>query len=174
MRGRISASLIALLLAGIACTSAPPPAPPTAAPAAPPPPPTAVPPPMANKLILFGDMALFAGASNPENCVLKSRYKRGEPVGFRMSAVEPLTGKFAETAELEVNLSYGGKTEKLPMRYRGVGNNPRPGFWTVKWVVPDDAPDGIVRYTVTAKDKEGRTAEFKPFDIEASLLTIVS
>jgi hypothetical protein len=32
---------------------------------------------------------------------------------------------------------------------------------------PADAPTGIVRFTVTAKDKYGRTGEFKPFDVEA-------
>ena len=43
-----------------------------------------------------------------------------------------------------------------------------------KWIVPDDAPTGIVRYTVTAKDPQGRTGEFKPFDVEASQITIVA
>ena len=43
----------------------------------------------------------------------------------------------------------------------------------MKWVVPDDAPIGIVRYTVTAKDSQGRTGEWKPFEVETSQLTIV-
>jgi hypothetical protein len=43
----------------------------------------------------------------------------------------------------------------------------------MKWMVPADAPTGIIRYTVTAKDSEGRTGEWKPFDVEASQLTIV-
>jgi len=139
----------------------------------PPAPPTAVPPPMADKLILYGDLALFAGRENPENCILKSRYRQGEGVGFRMTALEPLTGKYAETAELVVHVTYSGKTIDIPMRYRGVGENPRPGFWTAKWVVPDDAPVGIVKYNVTGKDNQGRTGEFQPFTVEASQLTIV-
>ena len=138
-----------------------------------PPPPTAPPPPMANKLIMYGDLALFAGRENPENCILKSRYRRGEGVGFRMTAIDPLTGKYAETAELVVHVTYAGKTIDIPMRYRGVGDNPRPGFWTAKWVVPDDAPVGIVKYNVTGKDNQGRTGEFQPFQVEASQLTIV-
>ncbi|HEU5318995.1 MAG TPA: hypothetical protein VFX49_22990 [Chloroflexota bacterium] len=137
--------------------------------AAPPVQPTAV--PMANKIILFGDMALFDNASNPENCVLKSRYRRGEGVGFRMSAIYPLTGEFAETAELTVKLANG---ETIPMRWRGTGNDPRKWLWTAKWVVPETAPIGIMKYTVDAKDKEGRTGSFAPFDVQASQLTIVA
>jgi hypothetical protein len=139
----------------------------------PPAPPTAPPPPMADKLVLYGDLALFAGRENPENCILKSRYRRSEGVGFRMTAIDPLTGKYAETAELIVHVTYAGKTVDIPMRYRGVGENPRPGFWTAKWVVPDDAPVGIVEYNVTGKDNQGRTGEFQPFQVEASQLTIV-
>jgi hypothetical protein len=149
-----------------ACGAEAPPAAPTAAPAAQPP---AI--PMANKIILYGDMALFAGGTNPENCVLKSRYRRGEPVGFRMTAIYPLSGEFAETAELLVKLANG---ETIPMRWRGTGDNPRRWLWTAKWVVPDNAPLGVMRYTVDAKDKEGRAGTFAPFEIEASLLTIVA
>lgn len=32
---------------------------------------------------------------------------------------------------------------------------------------------GIVRYTVTATDPQGWTVEWKPFDVEASQLTII-
>ncbi len=38
---------------------------------------------------------------------------------------------------------------------------------------PADAPVGIVRYTVTATDKYGRTGEFKPFVVDDSQITIV-
>ena len=79
----------------------------------PPAPPTAPPPPMANKLIMYGDLALFAGRENPENCILKSRYRRGEGVGFRMTAIDPLTGKYAETAELVVHVTYSWEDESI-------------------------------------------------------------
>ena len=42
-----------------------------------------------------------------------------------------------------------------------------------KWIVPADAQTGIVRYSVTAKDPQGRTGEYKPFEVEPSQLTIV-
>ena len=169
MRKRKVMTLAVAAPLAAACGDAPQAAPTPPAAAPPPAQPTAL--PMANKIVLFGDMALFAGGSNPENCVLKSRYKRGEPVGFRMSAIYPLTGQFAETAELTVKLANG---ESVPMRWRGTGDNPRNWLWTAKWVVPDNAPIGVMRYTVDAKDKEGKTGTFAPFDIESSLLTIVA
>ena len=127
----------------------------------------------AGKLILYGDMTLFAGRGQPDNCTLRSRYKRGEPVGFRMTAIDPATGERSETAELVVHLSYGGKTQDIAMRYRATAQQPQLTFWVAKWIVPDDAPVGIVRYTVTAKDKNGRSGEFTPFDNDQSQLTIV-
>ena len=70
-------------------------------------------------------------------------------------------------------MTYAGKTIDLPMRDRQTETQPECEFWVAKWIVPADAPLGIVRYTVTAKDPEGRTGEWKPFDVEASQLTIV-
>ena len=128
--------------------------------------------PMATKLILHGDIAWYIGRGQPNNCILKSRFKRGEGVGFRMVAIDPTTGKYSETAELVVHITYGGKTVDIPMRYRGP-DYPQPNLHTLKWTVPNDAPLGVVRYTVTGKDKEGRTGEFKPFSVEESQLQIV-
>ena len=125
-------------------------------------------------LIVFGDLSIFWGPSNPENCILKSRYKRGEPVGFRVSAIDPKTGDHVEPeAELFVHLSYAGTTHDVKMRWRATAQQPERQFWVAKWVVPMDAPPGIVRYTVTAKDKLGRTGEFKPYEVDASQLTVV-
>ena len=126
------------------------------------------------RLIVFGDLAAFLGRRGaPGNCALQSRYKRGEPVGFRMTAIDPVTGEREASAQFVVHLSYAGKTEDLPMRYRATAEEPERQFWVAKWVVPDTAPIGIIRYTVTARDKYGRTGEFKPFVVEDSQLTIV-
>ena len=59
------------------------------------------------------------------------------------------------------------------MRDRQSDSQPEREFWVAKWMVPEDAPTGIVRYTVTAKDSQGRTGEFKPFEVQASQITIV-
>ena len=126
------------------------------------------------RLIVFGDVTLFVGKPGaPGNCALQSRFKRGDPVGFRMFVADPATGKREESAQLIVHLTVGGITQDLPMRYRGTVKQPEREFWIAKWVVPDTAPIGIVRYTVTATDKHGRTGEFKPFAVEDSQVTIV-
>ena len=115
------------------------------------------------KLIVFGDVAMFLGRPGfPGNCAQQSRFKHGEPVGFRMTAIDPATGEREPSAQFVVHLTYGGMTQDLTMRY-----------WVAKWIVPATAPVGIVRYTVTASDKYGRTGEFKPFPVEDSQLTIV-
>jgi len=125
------------------------------------------------RLILSGDLAYFFGPGKPLNCTLNNRYKRGDPVGFRMTALNPATGKRDRATQLVIHLTYGGKTIDLPMRDRQTAQQPEREFWVAKWVVPDDAPLGIVRYSVTAKDPHGRTGEWKPFEVEASQITIV-
>jgi hypothetical protein len=124
-------------------------------------------------LIVYGDMAMFQPPGHPENCLLKNRFKRGEPAGFRMFVADPQTGQREESAQLVVHLNYAGRTVDIPMRYRATAAQPERTFWVAKWVVPADAPTGIVRYTVTATDKYGRKGEFKPFEVQASQLTIV-
>jgi hypothetical protein len=126
-----------------------------------------------SKLIVYGDMTTFYGPGKPDNCILRSRFHRGESMGFRMFVADPQTGKREESAELVVHLSYAGKTLDLPMRYRATAAQPERQFWVAKWIVPETAPLGIVRYTVTARDSKGRTGEFKPFEVNDSQLTIV-
>jgi hypothetical protein len=126
-----------------------------------------------DRLILSGDMAYFFGPGKPLNCTLNNRFKRGDPVGFRMTAIDPATGKRDRGTQLVVHLNYAGKTLDLPMRDRQTAQQPEREFWVLKWMVPADAPLGIVRYSVTAKDPQGRTGEWKPFEVETSQLTIV-
>jgi hypothetical protein len=140
--------------------------------------PTAEPEPVMGRIVLSGDLNWFRGPGMPDNCTLKSRYTVGESVGFRMTAVDGITGEILTDAELVVHLTYAGRTVDLPMLFRGVpqGDPPMPihlDMWTAKWDVPDDTPTGIVDYSVTATDSQGRTAEWKPFDTELSQLTIV-
>jgi hypothetical protein len=124
-------------------------------------------------LVVYGDVVYFYPPGQPKNCLLNNQFKHGEPVGFRMTAINPGTGKRDRTTELVVHLSFAGKTLDLPMRDRQNERQPEREFWVAKWMVPDDAPMGIVRYTVTAKDAQGRTGEFKPFDVQASQITII-
>ena len=124
-------------------------------------------------LVVYGDVVYFYPPGNARNCISNNRFKRGEPVGFRMNAVNAATGKRDRATELVVHLTFAGKTIDIPMRDRQNERQPEREFWVAKWMVPDDAPVGVVRYTVTAKDPQGRTAEFKPFEVLASQLTIV-
>jgi hypothetical protein len=124
-------------------------------------------------LILFGDVVYFYPPGHVKNCLLNNQFKRGEPVGFRMNAINPATGKRDRATQLVVHLNYAGKTVDVPMRDRQNEKQPEREFWVAKWTVPDDAPMGIVRYTVSAKDPQGRTGEFKPFEVQASQITIV-
>jgi hypothetical protein len=133
------------------------------------------------QLVLFADTAVFADPANPENCTLRNRFKRGANVGFRLYAVDGGTNKPEESATVVVHISSGGKKYDLTAKYRAIPqknekgmNMPiRPGMWTAKWLVPDDAPTGTVKYSATATDKYGRTAEWTPPGGEPSFVTIV-
>ena len=126
-----------------------------------------------DRLVVYGDVVYFYHPGDPRNCILNSRFKRGEPVGFRMTAINPATGKRDRATQLVVHLNYNGKTIDLSMRDRQTDQQPERDFFVVLWTVPNDATTGLVRYTVTAKDPQGRTGEFKPFDVAASQITIV-
>jgi hypothetical protein len=132
------------------------------------------------KLVIWGDLADFTRPGAPLRCYATSRFKRGQRVGFRMTAIDGGTGEVENTAEMVVHLAYGGRTVDIPMRWRGVGGFPPSEYprqpaemWTGVWTVPDDAPVGTLSYTVTARDRVGRTATFNPFPNLLSQLAIV-
>ena len=150
------------------------------APAAPPPAQAGHP---SGKLVIWGDVALFTPPDNPDNCILTNRFKKGQKVGFRMTAFDGGTGEVENTAILVVHVTHGGKTVDAPMRWRGAAGPAAPApkgylrppveLWTGFWTVPDDAASGAISYTVTATDRFGRTAAFTPFSAEASQLVVV-
>lgn len=135
----------------------------------------------AGRLLLFADTDVFASPTNPDNCTMTNRFRHGDNVGFRLYVIDGATGKADESAAVVVHISSGGRTYDLPAKYRGIAqknesgmNMPiRPGMWTAKWTVPDDAPTGTVQYSATAKDKYGRIAEWTPFGDKRSYVTIV-
>src|SRR5262245_7304602 len=129
----------------------------------------------ANKrLIVYGDTVFFIGPGIPGSCSYSSQFKSGDNIGFRFTAINPETGKRDRATELVVHMTYAGKTIDIPMRDRQTDRQPEREFWIAKFPVPADAPTGIVRYTVTAKDPQGRTGEYKPFDVNESQITIVA
>lgn len=140
------------------------------------------------QLVIWGDSALFDGRLNPENCILLSRFKRGMRMGFRMTAIDGGTGETENTAIITGHITYmsrtkGKQTVDVPMRWRGAAgpNAPRPAgylrvpveLWTGFWVVADDAETGMIEYTMTAVDRFGRKASFRPFPDIGSQVYIV-
>ena len=177
-------AFIAIALAATIAGQQPPPAAPGGAARGrgePPPPPPAQPGHPQGKLILWGDLASFDNpATVPTHCILMNRFKRGQRVGFRMTAIDGGTGETENTAVLTVHVNYMGTTVDVPTRWRGVGNFPAAEYprqpsemWTGVWVVPMDAPPGRLSYTVTATDRFGRMATFSPFINVVPQLTIV-
>src|ERR1051325_9988304 len=113
--------------------------------ATPPPPPAPQAGHPTGKLVIWGDLSLFERPPHPDTCILTNRFKRGQRVGFRMTAIDGGSGEVENTAVLTAHINYAGQTIDVPMRWRGVGNVP-PGYlrppintWTGAWVVPMDA-----------------------------------
>ena len=125
------------------------------------------------KLFLTGDTVLFLGNGIPHSCSHNSYFKRGDRIGFRFTAINPATGKRDRATQLVVHVNYRGQTIDLPMRDRQNVKQPEREFWIAEWKVPDDAMTGIIHYTVTARDPQGRTGEYRPFVVEPSEITIV-
>src|SRR5688572_25279315 len=139
------------------------------------------------QLVIWGDSAFFDGRLNPENCILLSRFKRGMRMGFRMTAIDGGTGETENTATLTGHITYTSRTKgkltiDFPMRWRGAERRASwaPGYlrppvelWTGFWIVPEDAETGMIVYTVTALDRFGRKASFRPFPDIGSQVYVV-
>jgi len=148
---------------------------------APPPPPEPQAGHPTGKLIIWGDVASFdVPGTLPTHCILTNRFKRGQRMGFRMTAIDGGSGETENTAVLVAHVKYTGSTIDVPMRWRGQGGFPAAEYprqpsemWTGVWVVPADAQPQALSYTVTATDRFGRTATFSPFINVVSQIAIV-
>lgn len=118
-----------------------------------------------NRLYIQGDMV-------DGTCVMRSRYAPGERVVFRVRVLDSQTGEMARDAVVTVTLDNG---TVLPLRFSAHPARPpqTDEFWATSWTVPDDTPEGVVRFSVEAVDG-ARTGRYEPFNVESSLLTIVS
>jgi hypothetical protein len=125
------------------------------------------------RIVVYGDVVEFLAQTHPMTCQPKARFKRGEAMGFRMTAINPGTGRRDRATQLVVHVTYGGRTVEVPMRDRQNERQPEREFWIARWDVPADAPIGAVHYRVTARDPQGRAGEFTPFVVQNSQLTIV-
>jgi hypothetical protein len=156
-----------LVLVASACQSAP-----TAAPAAPPVATT-------DKLLIAAD--IVQGSKNVpkeqaslKSCVLSSRFPRNSEIVWRARVYDP------RTAELMDNKALSGVQVKLangttaPLSYGPHPKDPpNDYYWTASWVVPKDHPTGTLRFSVLATAADGRTGQFEPIGVAASLPSIL-
>jgi hypothetical protein len=132
----------------------------------------------ANVLFVYADTVLSgknipADQASEKDCVLNNRFPRNSQVVWRARVMDPKTGTTMDDtglAKLEVKLGDG---QVFAMKYGGhPSKQPKDFYWTAAWLVPKDYPTGTVAYSITATAKDGRTGEYKPFDVATSLLTI--
>ena len=76
--------------------------------------------------MIWGDTAIFINPTDPNNCILTNRFKRGERVGFRMTAIDGGTGEVEQTAGLIAHVTFAGKTVDVPMNWRGAAGPKAP------------------------------------------------
>lgn len=134
----------------------------------------------ADELVVFADIVM-GGKNVPEDqranraCVLSSRYPRNSQIVWRVRVIDRETGEALDDTMLEsveVTLSDGQVFELKYGPHPPPPNPPRDFYWTGSWLVPMDYPTGSFSYTVTATGVDGRTGEFKPFDVPPSLPAI--
>ena len=80
------------------------------------------------KLVIWGDLASFdQPATAPTHCILTNRFKRGQRVGIRMTAIDGGSGEVENTAVLTAHLTLGGQDDRRahavarPGRLPGLG-----------------------------------------------------
>src|SRR5436190_19679667 len=85
---------------------------------APPPPPEPQAGHPTGKLVIWGDVASFdVPGTLPTHCILTNRFKRGQRMGFRMTAIDGGSGEVENTAVLVAHVKYAGATIDVPMRW---------------------------------------------------------
>lgn len=116
-----------------------------------------------NPVVIYGDT--IAG----EGCAVSARFKHGDKIVFRATAIDGVTTEQMEEAEVTLILGNG---EELPMKL-GPHGQKETMLWTVSMIVPDDMPTGTLDYKYVAKI-DGQEAEYTPFDVQPTLLTIIA
>ena len=132
----------------------------------------------ANSLFVVGD-TVEGGKNRPaseaaiRDCVLNNIFPRNSQIVWRMRVVDPKTGQPMDDTMLKSVEVHLGDGTVVALKYGG--HPPQKNldfFWSGPWLVPKDYPTGTLQYSVLATANDGRTGEFKPFNIPSSLLTI--
>src|SRR2546428_1148072 len=87
--------------------------------------------PPGGNLFLGGDFVVSQPPPHPENCTVKNRFKRGEPVGFRLYALDGGTNQPEPSSQVVVHIQHGGKTYDIPALYRRVPQKKPDGGGTM-------------------------------------------
>src|SRR5947207_12145447 len=113
-------ALVAITLATTVAGQQPPPAAPGGAARGrgePPPPPAAQAGHPQGKLVIWGDIASFDNPPTlPTHCILTNRFKRGQRVGFRMTALHGGSGEGENTTTRVARVNHMRTTIDLPPR----------------------------------------------------------
>ena len=128
----------------------------------------------AGRLFFEGDVVSHRidGQAGPW-CVLKSQYKRGEAIAWRVRVLQP-DGSIADDATLQSLVVELGSGDTVPLDYGPHGGNPpQDFFWANSWTVPDSYPTGTLGYKVIATLQDGSTVEWEPFTRTPSQLTVI-
>ena len=123
--------------------------------------------------IVQGSKNIPADQKADKSCVLSSRFPRNSEMVWRARIVDPTTGDLMDASVLDkvqiqlangqtIDMKYGAHPKTPPNEY----------YWTGSWEVPKDAPTGTLGYTIVATAKDGRTGEYKPIALAASLPAI--
>ncbi len=107
------------------------------------------------------------------SCVLSSRFPRNAEIVWRARVFDPVKGDLMDgnaLSAVQVKLANG---KVLDMHYAAHPASP-PGemYWTASWVVPKDQPTGSFKYSIVATASDGRSGQWQPFSVAASLPTI--
>ena len=166
-RRAIALSAPTLAVVAISCTPAPTATDKTSA--------SATAPRTTDKLLLAADVV--QGSKNVpkeqaalKSCVLSSRFPRNSEIVWRVRVYDPQTAELMDDKALKgvqvrmanginVDLNYGPHPKDPPNEY----------YWAGNWVVPKDNPTGTLRYSITGTATDGRSGQFEPFSVSASL-----
>lgn len=106
-------------------------------------------------------------------CVQQSRFARNSEIVWRARVIDPVTGEELGDDTLETVVVELGDGQTLDMRYgQHPRDNPTDSFWTTSFDIPVDYPTGTLDYEIVATAADGRTGDFRPFDVAPSLLTV--
>lgn len=136
----------------------------------------------APKYFIQADVVRGSAGAQGAVCVANSVFFPGEQVVWRAVVFDLATqARLSEEQIKQLGLAVTVTLENganLNMRYGLHPPDPnapkREAFWSTSYQIPADAPVGTLKWSMTAKDKDGNTGAFTPIgqDVGLAVLTI--